>query len=240
MSENSKINWWKIGSIIVIILLLFGFGFYVGRKTIKKPVVQPPVYIELPPIHDTIYKPKPYNVIEPVDSLDVLKQCIASGKYYDLFPYKQFDTTIIITKTDSSKIFKDWATKRLYSETLFDIDTLGKCTYNAEVQFNELSKIDYTYIPIQKQTTITENQIKHYSPYIGLEISTMPSVGAEIGMFIDESWGFAIEGRYNINSRSITNNTNTNVSIQLLSKNSVQNNIILPKYDFGLKVLRKF
>ena len=52
--KNNNLNWWKIGSIIAIAVLLFLSGLYIGRqheKIITNTITE---YISLPPIHDTI------------------------------------------------------------------------------------------------------------------------------------------------------------------------------------------
>ena len=43
-----NINYWKIGAIALLIALIFGGGFFLGRKTIKVPEKPHTVYIELP------------------------------------------------------------------------------------------------------------------------------------------------------------------------------------------------
>ena len=109
-------------------------------------------------------------------------------------------------------------TEREYKETLFDSDTLGKLDINAKVQYNELYSLSYNYKPIQKQQEIIQTKIKHLSPFIGAGISTLPSVEVDLGMFIDDSWGFSISGRYNMKYEQMNIN----------------------KYDVGLKIIKKF
>ena len=83
---NEK-NWWKIAVIVIAALALFWGGFYLGRsrdpEVITKEVIK---YVELPPIHDSIPYPKPYKVVEPVDSMNIIMQAKLSGLLAELFP----------------------------------------------------------------------------------------------------------------------------------------------------------
>lgn len=213
--EEKKVNW-KVLFISLAALLLLAGGFFIGRKTIKIPDAPPPVYVELPPVHDTIDKPVPIK--EKIDSAKFIENCIASGKFYDLFPEKVKDSLIIIDKTDSTKIIKDWIAERTYEETMFDSDTLGKLDVTAVVQYNELQSLSYNYVPMQKQQEIVQNQIKHISPFVGAGISTLPSIEMDLGIIIDDSWGFAVEGTYNFRYEQMGIN----------------------KYDIGVKIIKKF
>ena len=219
MNEKNKIekvNYWKVALIALVALAIAAGSFFLGRKTIKIPDAPPPVYVELPAVHDTIDKPVPIK--EKIDSANFIKDCIASGKFYELFPEKVKDSLIVIDKTDSTKIVKDWIAERTYEETLFDSDTLGKMDVTAKVQYNELQSLSYNYVPMQKQQEIVQNQIKHFSPFIGAGISTLPTVEVDLGAFIDDSWGFAVSGRYNLRYEQMGIN----------------------KYDVALKVIKKF
>ena len=112
----------------------------------------------------------------------------------------------------------DWATERVYEKTVFDSDTLGKFDYTAKVQYNQLMSFGYNYTPLQKQQEIVQNQVKHFSPFIGAGISTLPSLELDLGAFIDDSWGFSFNGRYNMRYEQMGIN----------------------KFDVGVKVLKKF
>ena len=218
MENTNKVNWWKIVGIIIAIIFLFVSGIYVGKKTTNSKIIEKIEYIELPPIHDTI---PPIIIKESVDTLKLIKQCIKKGIYQELFPEKVIyvTDTIEFDKTDSTKIMNDWATLRDYEATLFEVDTLGKCDIKTSVQYNRISNIEYYFTPKQKQVTKTEIFKRKYLPYIGGGISTQPSVGVECGLFINQSWGFAIDANYNFNPNKIEG---------------------LPKYDMGIKILKMF
>ena len=74
---NEK-NWWKIAVIVIAALALFWGGFYLGRSRDPEVITKTETkYVELPPIHDSIPKPVPYKVVEPVDSMNII---IVPGK----------------------------------------------------------------------------------------------------------------------------------------------------------------
>ena len=186
-----------IAVIIIAALLCFWLGYYIRGKKEPDVIIKTEVkYVELPPIHDTIPNPVPYKVVVPTDTADIIRNCVESGKFADLFP-KQPGDTVFITKEDTAAVVKDWATERLYAETLFDVDTLGRCDVNAKVQYNRISSLDYTFTPIQKQTEITTRTVRKFLPYAGAGLATNGSVLAQGGMFIKEDAGFGLQYNYN-------------------------------------------
>ena len=71
----------KYSFYIIMLGVVFGLGMHYGKKSVKLPSIEPVIeYIEAEPIHDTIKQPgKPYKVVIPADTLDIIKQCIADG-----------------------------------------------------------------------------------------------------------------------------------------------------------------
>lgn len=196
-------NWWKIAVFAIAAALLFGLGFYLGRKKDPDVVIKTEVkYVELPPIHDTIDKPVPYKVTEPVDTANVIMDAIRNGLLTELFPEKK--DTVYITKEDTSTVVRDWGTERLYAETLFDSDTLGKFTLNAAVQYNRLLNLDYTFIPIQKQTETTIRTTRKFLPYLGMGFDTGKGLLGQGGIFIHQDAGFAVQYRYDTQLKQST------------------------------------
>lgn len=192
---NNKTNWWKIAVIAIAAIALFGLGFYIGRQREPEIITKTEIkYVELPPIHDSIPKPVPYKVIEPVDSLNIIMQAKMSGLLAELFPIEK--DTVYVTKADTSAVLKDWATERLYSETLFDSDTLGRFSFNAAVRYNRLASFDYTFIPIQKQTETTIRATRKFLPYAGAGLDTRGAILGQGGMFFRQDAGFAVQYRY--------------------------------------------
>lgn len=189
-------NWWKIAVIVIAALALFWGGFYLGRsrdpEVITKEVVK---YVELPPIHDSIPYPKPYKVVEPVDSMNIIMEAKMSGLLAELFPNEGKDT-VYVTEKDTTAALRDWATERLYSETLFDSDTLGRFSFDAMVKYNRLASFDYTFIPVQKQTETTIKTTRKFLPYLGAGIATDGALIGQGGMFFHQDAGFAVQYRY--------------------------------------------
>jgi hypothetical protein len=112
----------------------------------------------------------------------------------ELFPEKK--DTVFITKADTAAVLKDWATERLYSETLFDSDTLGKFSFDAAVKYNRLASFDYTFVPVQKQTETTIKTTRMFLPYLGAGMSLNGSIMAQGGMFFHQDAGFALQYQY--------------------------------------------
>jgi len=200
-------NWKEIIAYIVIIIVLLLIGFFVGRKTAEGKVTVETEYITLPPIHDTVPDPYPVEVKKPVDTASIIQDCVKKGIYAELFPYKK-ETDTVYTSRDTAQIVYDWASERKYRETLFDIDTIGRCELNILVQYNRLDTMTYTYTPVQRQTTITKEKIRTVSPFIGIGTSTSiapntevgkhTSADIEVGVFIKEKYGVALEYQYEI------------------------------------------
>lgn len=190
----------KISNIVSIIFVIIFFlvGFYLGRKEFKGGESTPEViYIKGDTIRDSIPYPVPVEVSNPIDTADIIRQCVRDGIYKELFPEKTEIQYIEITKEDTSSILVDWAMKRGYSEVIFDSDTIGKCTINATVQYNRISMLGYEFSPIIKEMHIKEKDKKYLSPYIGLgalldygtieDYEIMPKIDA--GFFIKEKNG---------------------------------------------------
>ena len=189
-------NWWKIAVIIIAALALFGLGFFIGRQRDPEVIIRKKIeYVELPPIHDTLYKPKPYKVIEPVDSLNIIMEAKLSGLLAELFPNEGKDT-VYVSKGDTAAVVKDWASERRYKETLFDSDTLGRFSFDATVKYNRLANFDYTFVPIQKQTETTIKTTRKYLPYIGAGFDSGMGVLGQGGIFFHQDAGFAVQYRY--------------------------------------------
>lgn len=201
--EFFKQKWVKIAGIVLAALLLVALGFYLGRKREPDVIVKEKIeYVELPPIHDTIDRPVPYKVKVPADTADIIRACIRDGLYSELFPGKEPSDTVYITKEDTSAVLHDWATERLYSETLFDIDTLGRCTVDAMVKYNRLQNMSYVFVPIQKQTEITTRSVRTFLPYIGGGLTTTEMYMVQGGVFFKQDAGFGLQYIYDYRTKS--------------------------------------
>lgn len=183
----------KKGKIIVILIAAIAvwlLGFFLGRSTISKKTITEIKYLPGERITDTLLIPTPVKEIIPPDTVNIIKECVKKGKFSELFPERVRDT--IITKQDSSMVISDWATQRFYSSTLFENDTIGKFSYNANVQYNRLQSFDYTFSPVTKTVTVREQYIKKFSPFLGAGMVDGPSFVINGGAFINEKWGFSI------------------------------------------------
>ena len=197
-----EVNWWKIAVIIIAVLAIFGLGFYIGRAREPEVIIKEEIkYVELPPVHDTLYRPKPYEVIVPVDSLNIIMQAKLSGLLAELFPNEGKDT-VYVTKEDTTAVLKDWATERHYKETLFNSDTLGHFSFDATVKYNRLAKFDYTFVPMQKQTETTVKTTRKFLPYLGAGVDTNGGLMGQGGMFFSQDAGFAVQYRYDMNTKN--------------------------------------
>ena len=204
---------------IVALVLMFLLGIYVGKKTTPIKTVTKVEYVEAEPIHDSIDKPVPFYIKTPVDTANLIAQCVKDGIFYELFPEKTILDTIYMDKTDSTKLMADWASERLYEQILFDVDTLGRMKINTSVQYNRLGTIYYDFTPVVKTVTNNVYIERKFLPFVGVGLSTFPSYNAEVGLFINRSWGFSVNGNYYPNK---------------------ENYEYIPKYDLGIKVLKMF
>lgn len=189
----------KYGFYFVLFGLVFTAGFIGGRKTVKIPEpIENTEYITLDPIHDTLWQDKPYYVSKPADTLGIIEACIENGIYEELWPEKL--VTEYITKEDTTKIIRDWATERRYKETVFNVDTLGRLELDASVQYNRLRYVDYTYTPVTKVNTNTIYTAKYISPFAGLGVlinpwDPEPDLLTEVsgGIFISDKYGVQLK-----------------------------------------------
>lgn len=192
---------------IIGLIIFCALGFFLGRSTSTIGETNTVVkYVKGEKITDSIPYPEPYEVVKPTDTASVIQDCIKKGIYTELFPEKTNIEYVVITKEDTSAIIQDWGIKRLYHETLFDNDTVGSCEIDAEVQYNRLSHLLYTYVPIQKETTITQNKVRFFSPFIGFGAGYAHwsdnkdwLLNANLGFFIKETYGLNIQYNRSLN-----------------------------------------
>ena len=199
-----------VGIAVITVGLL---SFYLGRKTVKEGETHTEiVYVKGETITDSIPYPVPQYVIKPTDTADIIRKCVKDGIYAELFPERVVTEYIEITKEDTTDIIRDWGTKRMYSETLFDIDTVGKCVVDASVQYNRLSLISYSYTPITKTVTITERRVKFFSPYVGFGVLIKNDFSDYMNLMPILNAGFFIKERYGINLQYVKDfGTNNNI-----------------------------
>lgn len=211
----------KIIGIIAAAIVLFLGGIYVGKKTTPAKIITKIEYEDAEPIHDSIDRPVPVYIKEPIDVKNIIAQAVKDGVYQELFPekIKEIRDTVYMTNEDTLKLIVDWASKRQYDKILFNNDTLGVFRLKADVQYNRLNNIAYDFYPKQKVVTNTVYKERKILPFVGVGGTTFPSVTAEAGLFVNQSWGLAIDGHYYINKQEYE---------------------YLPKYDMGVKIMKMF
>lgn len=183
----------KAIEIIAVLAAVAAGGFFAGRKT-TEPVQLPPEIIYLPGDSIEVEKPypEPVYIKVPVDSANVIADCVKSGKFKELFPETIRDSIVYVTKEDTAAVIRDWATVRFYNEKVFDVDTVGAASVAAKVQYNRLEFMNVTFVPVQKNTTVTKVVGKKYSPFVGGGITTMPSYIINAGIYFDDKYGTGI------------------------------------------------
>ena len=201
----SNINWWKVAFIVIVAALVFFGGFYFGKKSVKLPTNNPPIYTPADTIKIEVPMPVPVAIKVPADTADIIAACVESGKYSELFPEKVRDSLIYVpTSQDTIDIIADWATERLYDEKIFDVDTLGSARINARVQYNRLSVISAEVVPVVK-TVPYSIPPKKVSPFVGIGFNTQNSLMATGGAFFSEKWGgmLVYERNFNTNANAV-------------------------------------
>lgn len=189
------------GILFLLLCALFG-GYFWGKNSVKiKP--QKPIYIKGDTIKIEKTYPVPIEVIKPCDTLNVIKECIEKGKYYEFFPKLTRDSLIYIpTSKDTLLIVQDWATERLYKETLYDSDTLGKAVVKLKTQYNRLTVLETNVVPYIKKEPYYISPPK-ISPFIGAGILTNYGATIQAGFFVNNDWGSALMCQYNFENKKV-------------------------------------
>lgn len=161
-------------------IILIALGFLAGRWTLKP--IEKVEYVKGETVHDTIPKPVPYLVDVPsTPVLPMVRDTIRIPGEKEL----------IVQKVDTAKVISEYITKNSYKETLFDNDTLGTMIVDAQVQYNQLQKLGYTFTPVQKQIT-TEGK-KVFTPFLSVSANTLGYMGAGGGLYYNN---IGLEAKY--------------------------------------------
>lgn len=159
-------------------------------------------YVKGETVHDTCYisVPKINYLKDPITDSDLVD-------YIQSHPEKFGKDTVTIEISDSL-LRKDYFAKRSYEIILFN-DSTGECEVNCHVAENELKWFDYTYTPIQKQTTITiPEKRKNVSPFlqVGMGIAKhdvyVPTVGAGAGLVVKDKLMLSVTGQFDLQQGS--------------------------------------
>lgn len=160
----------------VTILIL---GVILGRFTLPQKIKIE--YLPGKEIHDSIPYPVPYKVEIPAKPVLPMKP--------DTIKLPG-DTTYIAQVVDTTQIIADYVKKNSYKEVLFDNDTLGSFSFEAQVQYNKLQHFDYSFTPIHKQTTITQKRI--FEPFVTSSVNTLGYFGFGAGAYYNNT-GFGLK-----------------------------------------------
>lgn len=190
---------------VILILLLIGLGFYVGRNSVKITTQIETKYLPGDTIRDSIPKPYPVYISTPqnIDTVSLLKHCIASGLYDEYLPTKVKDS-LIYMEVDTTAILKDWLAVRKYENQLFSIDTLGSCTVFTELQYNRIQNMKYTFAPVQKVTTEVKEKKFTVDPFIGAGLSMSGHGLIQLGTFTSNGFGFGYQYQHGFNDKRDT------------------------------------
>jgi hypothetical protein len=190
-------------TVIVFILLRDGCNS-------KQPLQKKPDTVI---VIDTTYITKTKTIIK--------KMRIASkDTSYDFTKEPKFipDTSYETLKEQFLKLSKDYTTRNIYKDTLA-LDSIGFVYVNDSVQFNTLSKRNYTYsykLPIVTKTTTITNYAKPVRQfYAGLGINSLGVNSINAGLMYksrrDQLYGFTL----GVNNNSLVYGFQTYIKIKL-------------------------
>lgn len=149
----------SVGGIIAIVIAVFiGYLWGSSNVTIPDPEIKEVVKWEKEPyaVHDTIYKPEPYEVKVPIDRP-------------------------VFIPTDTAALFAVWCDYYLKRDYKLDFsnDTLGTFIVNASIQENKLLSATSTVQPLRKVITRTETVYKVPTMQPWLMIGTSPTFNTQ-------------------------------------------------------------
>lgn len=159
----------KMFASLVVLLLCFGAGWWLGSRQKIVEIKEEVRYVELPPITKVVEKPVPIKT-EPV----TIKEVVEVVKEVAM----PIDTTAIIA---------DYLQRREYNLD-FSNDTTGVYKVQAIVEANRLTSASATIIPLKRVVEQTVVKIRKFRPYVGGSISIGGKQGAslEIGVLLKD------------------------------------------------------
>jgi hypothetical protein len=157
---------------VITIVISVAVGFLIGRGSVK--IKESVKYVKGKTTTDTITTERlvPYAVSTPSDPVIPMKP--------DTF-YKEGKPIYIASVVDTAKLIADYVKENKYNVSLFDNETEGSCSVEANVQYNALKFLSYTYTPIQKIST--KEKIKMLTPFISGRYGTRGDAGVGAGCF---------------------------------------------------------
>jgi hypothetical protein len=186
-------NWkWVLATVIALLAI----GFFAGRATVVMKTVTKTVPEKK--VTDTIY----FEQLSPDHSVIPESPVLPMKKDSSLKKEGNMVIKYVFLKVDTPKIIADYVKRNSYKKTLFNNEN-GKMTIDATVQYNLLQQLDYSFTPIQKQTTIEEMRI--FTPFVTGSVSSF-GIGIGGGIYY---YNVGISAKY------LTNFKNTGYEIGL-------------------------
>lgn len=165
----------KTGHWLLLILIAFAAGYFLGKDTITNDEIVKQVKGE------TVY-----GSLNP-DFLTVKKEFRGDIKFQPYIFWKSdtirvSETEYISTIPDTAKIIEDFITKREYQFNVFN-NKQGILDISQSIQYNRLQSFRYTYTPIHKNTTITKKNL--FEPFGSVGYTTFNQVSFGGGFFLN-------------------------------------------------------
>lgn len=155
--------------LIIYCIACWAIGFFLGRMNVREKEVTK--YVQGETIRDTITHFIPDTVYFTRELK--YKYVYKTDTVYRDVPAVDRDETIKAT-------VEDWNLIRDYKRTLFDNES-GKLSVDLSVQYNELQRLSYSFIPMHKETVIVKEKI--FVPFISVSVLNLNSFAAGGGFF---------------------------------------------------------
>ncbi|MDR1339249.1 MAG: hypothetical protein LBK58_04255 [Prevotellaceae bacterium] len=170
--------------IIVICIISLAVGFFAGRETVQ--YVGKTEYVKEAPVSGTVSGIEPVSEEKPVNpDLPTRRDTV------------YIDSVVYVSETvDTAAIIADYELKRQYLVSLFD-DRRGKLEISLNTQYNKLSDISYTFVPVR---TVQYMEVrKMWQPFFAASYSTVGLFGVGGGLFYNNI-GIEYQRQFSIGS----------------------------------------
>lgn len=162
----------------IILAATLILGIVIGRLTTAEKVVVK--WRDATPISAEVKSPVPVVVRVPdsIKYITVYRDQMASpSNMSEIVEPPEIDTAASLAAT-----VQDWNVERTYAGMLFQSDTLGTANYEAKVQYNTLTSLNWDFTPKVKE--VTQIKTRTVRPFVGLGYNTFNQVSATGGVFI--------------------------------------------------------
>lgn len=158
-------------------------GFFIGRNSVQLQTET--VYVKGDTIYEKVAIPIPYQVEIPSEPIYIYRTDTLTDR--------------IVQKVDTAAILNDWISKREYNQQVFN-NKYGTLSLSTAVQYNRLQKVEYSYIPLQKQTTILKS--KTWTPFVEASYNTLNYVSIGGGLYYNDL-GFSLKYTTDLNKKGM-------------------------------------